>query len=378
MDFAITQEQRDLVHAARDFSAGRLAPFYGVRDREGHFDRETIAEMGKLGFFGVELPESLGGLGQSCLTAGLVIEALSADDYNVAYVPITNSLVCQILHKFGDSEIVNPWITGILRGEFLCSIALTEPNAGSDAANLALRARHEGDVYVLDGEKTSISMATQSDLAVVFARTGTAESRAKGVSAFLVPLEQPGISRTAFDDHGGRAAGRGSLFFDSVRIPASHRLGAENSGFAQVMSGFDYSRALIGLQSLAVARKSLDETWEATRSRTTFGKPISEYQGVTFPLAEAETHLTAARLLCLQTLWLKDQGMPHTTEAAMCKWWAPQLAHQIVHTCLLTHGHAGYSRDLPFEQRLRDLLGLQIGDGTAQIMKMVIARRKLE
>ena len=141
------------------------------------------------------------------------------------------------------------------------------------------------------------------------------------------------------------------------------------------MQGFDYSRALIGLQCLALARISLDETWPYCTERNAFGKPLTAFQGVTFPLAECETQYQAARWMCLRTLWLRDRGLPHSTEAAMCKWWAPKLAAEIVQQCLLTHGHGGYSSMLPFEQRLRDVLGLQIGDGTAQIMKMIIARQ---
>lgn len=376
MEFGLTDDQRALVAAAREFSATRLAPHYRQRDREGALHRDTLLEMGKLGFFGVELPEHLGGLGESCLTAGLVVEALCADDLNLGYVTINISLIAQILTAHGRPDVVEPWITGMLRGEILPSIALTEPGGGSDAANLSLRARREGDEYVLTGEKTSISFATQAGFSVVFARTGTPESRARGISAFLVPLESPGLTRSAFDDHGGRSVGRGSLFFDEVRIPASHLLGDEGKGFAQVMQGFDYSRALLGLLCLAVARTSLDETWEHTRNRQSMGAALWEHQGVSFPLAEAETQWTGARLLCLQTLWLKDQGLPHTAEAAMCKWWGPKLAYDIVGSCLLTHGHGAYATDMPFEQRLRDLLGLQIGDGTAQIMKLVIARQK--
>ncbi|MDN5749787.1 MAG: acyl-CoA dehydrogenase family protein [Pseudonocardia sp.] len=376
MEFGLTDDQRALVAAAREFSATRLAPHYRQRDREGALHRDTLLEMGKLGFFGVELPEHLGGLGESCLTAGLVVEALCADDLNLGYVTINISLIAQILTTHGRPDVVEPWITGMLRGEVLPSIALTEPSGGSDAANLSLRARRDGDSYVLTGEKTSISFATQAGFSVVFARTGTPESRARGISAFLVPLKTPGLTRSAFDDHGGRSVGRGSLFFDEVRIPASHLLGDEGKGFAQVMQGFDYSRALLGLLCLAVARTSLDETWEHTRSWQSMGAALWEHQGVSFPLAEAETQWTGARLLCLQTLWLKDQGLPHTSEAAMCKWWGPKLAYDIVGQCLLTHGHGAYATDMPFEQRLRDLLGLQIGDGTAQIMKLVIARQK--
>jgi cyclohexanecarboxyl-CoA dehydrogenase len=197
------------------------------------------------------------------------------------------------------------------------------------------------------------------------------------VSAFLVELNSPGISRTHFTDLGQLAIGRGSIFFDQVRVPARQRLGAEGDGFVQVMQGFDFSRALIGLQCLSVARVCLAETWKYIGERRAFGKPLSDNQGVTFPLAEHETMVEAARLLCYKTLAAKDAGIAHTREAAMCKWWAPKLAFEVVHSCLLMHGHSGWSVDLPFEQRLRDVLGLQIGDGTAQIMKLIIAREAL-
>jgi cyclohexanecarboxyl-CoA dehydrogenase len=377
VEFALTEQQLDLVSAAREFGAEHLAPGYRHRDRSATMGMDLIAEMGKLGFFGIEFPERLGGLGLDCLTAGLVVEALFAHDMNIGYVSINASLVGQILREHGRPEIVEPWIERMLRGEVLPSIALTEPGGGSDAATLSLRARRDGDDYVLTGEKTSITMATQAAFSVVFARTGTPESRAHGISAFFVPMDSPGLTRSGFDDHGNRCVGRGSLHFDEVRVPATHLLGAENKGFVQVMQGFDYSRALLGLLCLAVARQSLDETWAYATQRSSMGAKLWEHQGVSFPLAEAQTHLDAARLQCLHTLWLKDNGRPHTAEAAMCKWWGPKLAYDVVSTCLLTHGHGAYSTtDLPFEQRLRDLLGLQIGDGTAQIMKLIIARQR--
>ena len=212
---------------------------------------------------------------------------------------------------------------------------------------------------------------------MVFARTGAAEDGARGVSAFLVPLDAPGISRTRFDDLGSEAVGRGSLHFDNVRVAAEMKVGDEGGGFRQVMNGFDYSRALIGLQCLAAARASLDETWPHVAEREAFGRPLAQYQGVSFPLAEGEAHYKAVRLLCYETLWRRDTGQPHTSEAAMAKWLGPKTALEIIHQCLLTHGHAGYSRDLPHQQRLRDVIGLEIGDGTAQIMKLIVAREKI-
>jgi cyclohexanecarboxyl-CoA dehydrogenase len=377
MNFATTPEQDELIELARDFGRQRLAPFYKQREREGAFDRATLREMGKLGFFGIEMPEDFGGLGLDCVSAGLVLEQLCAADYNIGQLMVTISLAGMILARHGDPAVVGPWLGKILVGESIPAIALTEPGGGSDAANLVVRARRDGDIYVLDGEKTSTSFASQADIAVVWARTGATGSGARGISAFVVPLDLPGVTTGEFEDLGGRAAGRGWLHLDGVRIPADHLLGAENQGFVQVMQGFDFSRALIGMQCLAVARQSLDETWDCAAQRQSFGKPLTAHQGVSFPLAEAETHIHACRLLCLQTLWLKDQGLPHTAEAAMCKWWGPKLAFEVVQTCLLINGHAAYSAELPYEQRLRDVLGLQIGDGTAQIMKLVIAREKV-
>ena len=376
LSFSISAEQQALVNVARGFGERRLAPYYKQREQEGAFDRATLRAMGDLGLFGVELPEECGGLGLDCTTAGLVLEAVCRSDYNVGQLMVTMSLSGAIMARHADPAVVAPWLRGVTAGEMIPAIAVTEPGGGSDAANLTVRATKDSASYFLDGEKTSISFATQAAFAIVWARTGTPSSGARGISAFLVPLDLPGIKTSEFDDFGGRCAGRGSVHFDGVVIPATHLIGRENDGFIQVMQGFDYSRALIGLQCLAVARQSLDETWLSTAARTSFGKPLIAHQGVSFPLAEAETQLDACRLLCLKTLWLKDQGLPHTAEAAMCKWWAPKLAFDTIQTCLLLNGHGAYTEEMPYAQRLRDVLGLQIGDGTAQIMKLIIARHK--
>lgn len=376
LNFSTSADQEALVNVARGFGERRLAPYYKQREQEGAFDRATLRAMGDLGLFGVELPEEYGGLGVDCTTAGLVLEAICRADYNVGQLMVTMALSGAILARHGDPDVVAPWLRGMTAGEMIPAIAVTEPGGGSDAANLILRATKDGANYILDGEKTSTSFATQAAFAIVWARTGAQSSGAHGISAFLVPLDLPGVKTGEFDDLGGRCAGRGSVHFDGVVIPATHLIGRENAGFVQVMQGFDYSRALIGLQCLAVARQSLDETWVSTAERTSFGKPLIAHQGVSFPLAEAETHLEACRLLCLKALWLKDKGLPHTAEAAMCKWWAPKLAFDTVQTCLLLNGHDAYTEDMPYAQRLRDVLGLQIGDGTAQIMKLIIARHK--
>lgn len=374
----LTAEQASFRDMTARFATDVLAPNYKKNEKAGEVPFQIRKQMGELGLIGVEFPEEYGGLGLDSVTSGVILEAISEGDFNAGYIQLLGSLNGAILARHAAPEIAAEILPQIASGEKMIAIALTEPQGGSDAAALVVKATRDGDDYILDGEKTSISMADQAHWAVVFARTGTVESRAHGISAFLVDLDQPGITRTRFSDLGQHAIGRGSLFFDKVRVPAARMLGAEGSGFVQVMQGFDFSRALIGLQCLAVARVSLAETWAYVQERKAFGKPLSDNQGVTFPLAEAETMVTAARLLCYRTLAAKDAGIPHTREAAMCKWWAPKLAFEVVQTCLLMHGHSGWCVDLPFEQRLRDVLGLQIGDGTAQIMKLIIARDALK
>jgi cyclohexanecarboxyl-CoA dehydrogenase len=368
-DLVVLSEQ------ARRFATDRIAPGFQERDRTRVLDRRLMKEMGEMGFIAPELPEQFGGLGMSCLATGVIHEEIARADLSISYINLLASLTGQILSHHGRPDVAHPWLARLTRGEALLAIALTEPRGGSDVANLRLQLERVGDEYVINGEKTSISAADQADAAVVFGRTGTPESGARGITALLVPMDLPGVTRSRFDCHGQRAIGRGSIFFKNVRVPVSHRLGEENAGFVQVMQGFDFSRALIGLQVLAVARIALEETWSYVAERQSFGKPLSAFQGVSHPLADLDTQVEAARLLCLQALWLKDKAAPHSAEAAMCKWWAPKLAYDVVHQCLLMFGHGGYDRGA-MEQRLRDVLGFQIGDGTAQIMKTLIARAR--
>ncbi len=371
----IDDDLQTLAEHARRFAEGRVAPGFQERDQTRVLDRDIMREMGAMGFIAPELPESMGGQGMGSLAAGVIHEEIARADLSISYINLLASLNGQILAHHGDPSVVRPWLDKLVSGEALFAIALTEPRGGSDAANLRLRVERVGKEYVINGEKTSISAADQADAVVVFGRTGTPESGAHGVTALLVPTDVPGLTRTRFDCHGQRAIGRGSLFFENVRVPINHRLGDENKGFVQVMQGFDFSRALIGLQVLAVAKIALEETWAYVAQRQAFGKPLSAFQGVSHPLADFETQVEAARLLCLQTLWLKDRELPHTSQAAMCKWWGPKLAYDVVHQCLLSFGHGGYDRGV-MEQRLRDVLGFQIGDGTAQIMKTIIARTR--
>ncbi len=374
MDF--TDDQLALQEATQRFARDKLAPQYQAADRDGRLNRALVQEMGQLGLIGAELPKEFGGLGADAVTAGVIIHEIAYADFPMSYVQLLGGLLGDIIVRHGVRELAQKWVPEIVAGKTIVGLGLTEPRGGSDVANLVLTARRQGDGFVLRGEKTSMSFAGDADIAVIVARTGPPESGARGVSAFLVDLDQQGIDRTRFDDLGTKAVSRGAVFFDDVYLPEECLLGEEGRGFSQIMTGFDYSRALIALECHAAARASLDESWAYVQERRAFGAPIAQYQGVTFPLAEAETQLTMLKLLAFHTLALRDAGKPHTSEAAMCKWYGPKVCVDIIHQCLLTHGHYGYTMDLPHQQRMRDVMGLEIGDGTAQIQKLVIAREK--
>jgi len=372
MDFAFTPEQEELARTVRTFAARELAPRSRAWDRTGEFPKDTWRRMGELGLLGLRVPVEYGGVDADFVMVGIAMEEIARGDFSCTYGVQLAALAGEILGKSGDPEICRQWLPPVASGEAAMALALTEPSAGSDAAALQCRARRDGSDWIITGEKSGISLGMAADAAIVFARTGG--DRSRGISAFLVPLDAPGVTRSALRDMGSHAVGRAVLSFDGVRIPGAHLIGDEGSGFQQVMRGFDGNRVAIALACLGIAQISLEETMRYVRERTTFGRPLARYEGVSFPIAEAATQLEAARLFSYRALWLADRGQPHTKEAAMVKWWAPKLARETIHQCLLLHGHYGYTDELPFEQRLRDVIGLEIGDGSAEIMKIIVAR----
>jgi cyclohexanecarboxyl-CoA dehydrogenase len=374
MDFAFNSEQKLLQSTLRDFSQRELEPHYMSRDRDADLPRELIRKLGELGVLAPMVEARWGGSGLDYLSLGIAHEEIARGDFNASYVLLLAALVGAIVARNGNESQRAAYLPPICRGDIVAALGITEPGGGSDAAHIKMQARRDGDIYVLNGEKTSISFASSAAAALVMARTGTVEQGARGVSAFYVDLSAPGVSRTRFRDLGSRAVGRGSVFFDSVRVPAESRIGAEGAGFAQVMQGFDFSRSLIGLMCVGAAQQSVDETCNYVAERQAFGGSLARFEGVSFPLAEAVVRLRAARLLCYEALWRKDRGEPHGWISAGAKWWAPELAAEVLHQCLLLHGHLGFSLDLPHQQRMRDVIGLEIGDGTAQIMKTLVAR----
>ncbi|MBI4590205.1 MAG: acyl-CoA dehydrogenase family protein [Candidatus Rokubacteria bacterium] len=372
MEFGFSDEQLLLQKTLRQYAKSELLPNYHRWDRGEKFPREKILELGQLGILGLRAPERFGGQDASFVAGGIASEELSRGDFNYSQFIQLSAIAAELLRENASPEVQAEWLPRLASGEALFAFALTEPAVGSDAANLTTRAVKQGDEYVITGEKASITLGGFADVAIVFARTG--EAGARGISAFLVPLDRPGITRQVYQSPGERLSARGSLFFDGTRIPARFRLGEEREGFHSAMVSFDFNRAFIALACVGAALQSLDETVEYTKTRQAFGRPLAKFEGVSFQVAEQLTVLEGARLIAYKCLWLKDQGLPHTKESAMSKWLGPKVSVEAIHACILLHGHYGYNQESPLEQRLRDVIGLEIGDGTPEIMKGIVAR----
>ncbi len=372
MDFDLDDTERSFQTMLRRYADGRLLPDYARWDRGERLPRERVRELGELGVLGIRVATDYGGSDGSYVLAGIAAEELGRGDFSFTLFLQLSLIASELIGRYGTPELRAQLLPELARGERLIAFGLTETGAGSDAAALRTTATRDGESYVIDGEKASISLAGCADDCIVFARVDGMPG-AKGIGAFAVPLQAPGVTREIYRSVGEKLSERGTLRFEHVRVPASHRLGA-GSGFVQAMESFDYNRAIIALACIGAAQQSLDETVEYTKQRHTFGKPLALREGVAFQIAEHSTQLACARHLAYHALWLRDRGRPHTKEAAMAKWLGPKSAVDAIHACLLLHGWPGYDEALPYGQRLRDVMGLEIGDGTPEIMKGVIAR----
>jgi len=365
LDFSFTEEQELFRQTVRRFAREEIAPRRLEWDRERKYPWPIVRRFAQLGLSDPSI---------SHVTRGILVEEVSYVDFNVAFPLLVTTLPYKVQRLPGvPEEVARPLIEGVMRGEKLMAFCFTEPEAGSDFAAFTTTAVRDGDGWVINGCKNSVSFAN-AEAYIVWAKT-QAEKTVWALTAFLVPAATPGVSPPRlWDDMGTRGTPRGVVYFDNVRIPENYRVGPLGRGYEYAAELFDTNRAYIGLWCIGPARASIDEACEYAKKRQSLGRPISQYQAVSFTLAEAYTLLEAARLLCYKTLWLADREVRHSVEGAMCKWWVPELCFEIVRKCLLIHGHYGYTLDLPFEQRLRDILGWQIGDGTGEVCKLIIAR----
>ncbi len=376
MTVTLTAEQEIIRKAVRDFATAVVAPGYPERARSDEFPWEIhrrIADLGALGLLAGPDHNPLDT--EDYVAAGLIVEELAMADFNVANAVIPVLLMSSLLHNHASAELAGEWIPRLVSGEIYIAFGLTEPGVGSDAAHIRTTARAVDGGFLITGEKTSVTMLPNSTAIILAART-IRDGTDVGVSTFLVPLDSAGMATSSMPDTGWRPLGRGVLHLDDVWVPEENLIGPEGRAFSRVLNGFDFTRPLLALTGIGIAQRSLDDTAEYVRHREAFGAPLSRFEGVSFPLAEHLTKLEAARLVCYSALEKRSLGLPHTSEAAMAKWFGPLVASAAIKECLLLHGNYGYSTELPFEQRLRDAMSVEIADGTAQIQKIIIMREK--
>jgi len=372
MDFSFTEEQELFRRTVRDFAQKEIAPKVRAFERKGQFPWEIYRKMGAAGLIGLRLPKEYGGQEADAVTMAVAVEELARAGWQIPLSDIMAEILC--LH--GSKELKDKWLRPLVKGEKILGVASTEPGAGSDAGAITTRAAKKGDEYIINGEKQCITGINECAAYCLMARTGP-QSGAKGVSMLLVETDRKGIEKYAFDALGWRLFSFGGFVLRDVTIPAGNLIGEENKGFYYVMETFDLMRAYIALWTVGMAHAALQESIEYVKQRKAFGNPIGKFESVQFRIVEDYTSLEAARLLCYRAFWMKDRKQPFTKESAMIKFWVPQVAFNVVNDCIQNRGAVGFTTETLDEYRLREIRGSMIGDGTSDIMKIVVARELL-
>ena len=371
LDFSFTPGQEAYRAALRRIALEELLPRYREGDAEQRYPAEQVK---RILAFQREFWEARGGVeGSDLVTVGITAEEVARGDFNAVLMSLGPAYTRHFLPE-AEPALLERWLPGLATGDQIIALCLTEPGAGSDMAAISTRAVPDADGYRLSGVKNSVSFLN-ADVFYVFARTDPESTGWRGISAFLIPRDTPGLSFETWDDLGCRAVPRGTLTLEDVKVPGSWMVGPAGQAFAMISRFFDINRAVIGLKCIGAAMQSIEETIAYTRERRVFGAPLAANQAVSFGIAEDVTHLELARLQCYRVLWMRENDIPCQDLGAMVKWYAPKMAAEAVHRCLRLHGHYGYSRELPHQQRLRDIIGWQIGDGSEGGMKLLIARR---
>lgn len=368
LDFTFTPTQDDFRAGLREFVMRELAPYYQDDDARQNYPRERIQKVIRFGadfWKGREAQWDL-------VAVGITAEEVARGDFNCVLPSLGEPYRGQFLAALSPEQQAR-WVPGLMSGEQTIALGITEPAAGSDMGRLEATAVRRDDRWILNGVKNSVSYLN-ADVFYVFVRTDPDASGWQGITSFLIPRDTLGLSLEPVEDLGCRAVPRGFVRMDDVEAGDEDLVGEPGSAFLRISTFFDVNRAVIGLKCVGAAQQSVDETVEHTSERVAFGQPLFGHQGVSFALAEAATHLELARWQCYRVLWLRQREIPCQREGAMAKWYAPKVAAEAIHKCLLLHGHRGYSTELPIQQRLRDVIGWQIGDGSEEVMKLIIAR----
>ncbi len=371
----LSDEQRMVRDVARNFAREWLAPYAAERDREASFPTEAVAELGKLGFMGMLVPQEYGGAGADHVGYALALEEIAAGEGAVSTIlSVQNSVGCLPLLQYGSEEQKRRFLAPMAKGKMLSCFCLTEPQAGSDAAAIKTRARRHGNRWVLNGTKQFITTGNHAQIALVFAVTDP-ERGGKGISAFLVPTDSPGF-RVAGLEHklGQRASDTAQLVFEDVEVTPDLMLGGEGEGYRIALANLEGGRIGVGAQSVGMARAAYEAALAYAGEREAFGAKLFAHQAVAFRLADMATQIAAARGLVLDAAALRDAGERCVKEAAMAKLFASEMAERVASDAIQIHGGYGYVEGFPVERIWRDVRVCQIYEGASDIQRMIIAR----
>ncbi|MFI8387461.1 acyl-CoA dehydrogenase family protein [Streptomyces sp. NPDC085540] len=377
MNLELSEEQTAVRRLAREFTEREVVPYAAEWDRAESVDRAIVKKLGALGFLGLTVPEEYGGSGGDHLAYALVTEELGRGDSAVrGIVSVSLGLVAKTIAAWGSEEHKRAWLPRLCSGDALGCFGLTEPGTGSDAGSLTTRAVRAGDAYVLDGSKMFITNGTWADVVLLFARTGD-EPGHRGVSAFLVPTDTPGLTRREIHGKLGlRGQATAELVLDGVRVPASAMLGPEGKGFSVAMSALAKGRMSVAAGCVGIAQAALDAAVSYAAQREQFGRPIAHHQLVQELIADISVDVDAARLLTWRVADLIDRGQPFATESSTAKLFASEAAVRAASNALQVHGGYGYIDEYPAGKLLRDARVMTLYEGTSQIQKLLIGRAR--
>jgi butyryl-CoA dehydrogenase len=375
MNFDLTEEQKLLKQTIHDFAEAQIAPGAGERDEAARFPTELMPKMAELGLFGIMIPQEYGGTGLDAVSAAIVVEELARVDAAVALIVAShNSLCAAHIHNFGNEMQKQKYLPPLAHGEKLGAWALTEPGSGSDAAALKTRAILEGEYWVLSGEKQFTTQGSTAGVYVIMASTEPSHGR-KGISAFIIERGTAGLRVGKVENKlGVRASDTAAVQIEDVRVPKENLLGQLNGSFYDVLTVLQGGRVGIGAMAVGIAQGALEESIKYARMRQQFGKPIAEFEAIQWMLADMATEIDAARLLVYRAARLKDRGMPFVIAASEAKLYAAETAMRAATKAIQIHGGYGYIKDYPVERYFRDAKICEIGEGTSEIQRMVIAK----
>ncbi len=379
MNFDFSEHHDLLRKTVRDFARSQVAPHARKWDEEERFPKEIVPKLAELGLLGIRIPEEYGGSGMDTTSYAICVEEIARVDGSLALtVASHNGLGTGHLLSFGTEAQKKKYLPKAARGEWLAAWALTEPGSGSDSAGLATTAKRDGDHWILNGTKMFITQGSVGGFVVVLARTNPGVSKQRGITAFVVEHGTPGFAPSKhLEKLGCKSSDTAELTFENVRVPDANRVGEVDSGFIDTMKILDRGRISIAAMALGLGYGALEMGLSYAKDRKQFGKSISEFQAIQWMLADCKTELDAAALLTYRAAWLCDLGRPYSKEASMAKLFASEAATRACNKSLQIHGGYGYTREFAVERHLRDAKICEIGEGTSEVQRMVIAKHLL-